>query len=149
MARKLIFNGPQTIEQNLVIGNHNHAQIIAKGSFVLEGLIYCPKYSLELIICGEGSILLHGICRRLVLKKVTGNCVINVEDVQIRELSCENLSGKSVVKMKMPKFIIDKNVAEDAKIFFAGERQTIRHSITPNADASSENVFLYSERKAG
>lgn len=129
MPRKLIFNGLAIEEKNLVIGNHDHVQLVVKGNFVIDGLVYCPRYSLELVLQGDGTVTLHGICRRIILKKVSGNCLINLEEALVRELSCEDVGANSVLRMQSPRLILERNIHASADVFFGGRRKSIRHGI--------------------
>jgi hypothetical protein len=153
MPRRIIFNG-HSYEKSLVIGNHDHIQLVAKGSFDLEGLIYCPKFSLELILQGEGALKLHGVCKRLVIKRVTGNIVMEMGAVRIQELSSVDLGGSSVLRMSTPKLVLEKNVHESAEIFFDGKKQRIKQSLRQdllngNDTEESANWYQYAARRAG
>jgi hypothetical protein len=129
MPRKYIFDGPFIEEKSLVIGNHDHVQLVVRGDFVIDGLVYCPRYSLGLSLQGEGSVTLHGICRRVILRKVNGNCLVNLEELLVRELSCEDLGPNSILRMQTPRVILERNIHASAEVFFDGGRKSIKQSV--------------------
>jgi hypothetical protein len=153
MGRKLQYNGPHTDEKSLVIGNHDHVQLTVKGSYFIDGLIYCPRYSLEITLMGEGSLSLHGICRRITVKKVTGKAIINFKDLKVKEFSCEWLGGNSVLKMQAPRFTIQKNIYDHASLYFDERKQNNGRSIPlinqEDTFIDTGTVLRFIERKTG
>jgi hypothetical protein len=95
MPRKIYYKASSIEDQSLVVGNHGHTQIMVAGEFLINGLVYCPKYRLELAVKGKGTISLHGICKSLVIHRVlVGTCILDVSDLVIGELLVHNVSGK-------------------------------------------------------
>lgn len=122
MLRKLSFDGKSIFEKDLLIGNHGPAQLTVRGDFTIDGLIYCPKYSLELIIRGNGILSLRGVCRQLVIKRVTGNAILDFEQVRITELICQDLSGTSELLVMQPRYIRQRNVGMNARLHICKAR---------------------------
>jgi hypothetical protein len=81
---------------------------------LIHGLIYCPKYSLELTVKGNGSMVFHGVCRDLVIRRVSGNCILDFEELKVRQLYCRELTGHSVLKMNDPRYVMERNIGEHA-----------------------------------
>jgi hypothetical protein len=121
MARKLYFKGEGISEKDIVIGNHDDVHLKAEGHFDLEGLIYCPKYSVTISLKGSGILTLHGICNRVVIRNISGACILDLQDVTIKEISCESVGGSSVVRMSRPRIIGQKNIFGQAQLIFKNE----------------------------
>jgi hypothetical protein len=124
MLRKLSFDGKYIVERDVVVGNHGPAKLTVRGDFSIAGLIYCPKYSLEIVVQGNGILTLRGVCRRLIIKRVTGKAVMELEELKITELVCQDLSGTSELKIAQPKYIISRNVGANAKLHIM-DRQSL------------------------
>lgn len=110
MARVIRFLGSAIKEDHLVIGNHSHAQVIIKGDFSINGLVYCPRYKLDLIINGNGTLALHGICKQLNIIRVKGNCILEFESLLIHDLNCREMIGHSTLKVGRVKTIGERNI---------------------------------------
>lgn len=95
MARKILFSGKNIQDDSLVVGNHGAAQIIIKGDFVINGLVYCPRYRVQIFIKGNGSLSLRGICKKVEIVRVSGNCVIDLEQLTLQELEVLELKGRT------------------------------------------------------
>lgn len=93
---RLVFSG-NVNQDDLLIGSHGNTEIKVKGTFMLSGIIYCPKYSVTLDIKGAGRISFRGKCDRIIIRKISGDCTLDLTDVTCKELKCESLQGKSVV----------------------------------------------------
>jgi hypothetical protein len=124
MPRLIQYVGDKIVEDNLVIGNHSPAQVVVNGDFSINGLIYCPGYKVDLIIRGNGTISLHGVCRQLNIVKVKGNCVLEFESLLITDLNCRELVGNSVLKVGKVRNIGDKNLGT-SHFFREGRREHI------------------------
>ena len=93
---KIAFNG-ETEQNDLLIGSHGDTELKIKGNFQISGVIYCPKYSVTLDIKGNGLISFRGKCNRIIIRKMSGDCKLDLTDVTYKELRCESLQGRSVV----------------------------------------------------
>jgi hypothetical protein len=122
MLRKLFFDGKSIVEHDVLIGNHGHAQLTVRGNFFIGGLVYCPKFSLEIVVRGNGILMLRGICRRLIIKRVTGNAVLKFEQLRMTELLCNDLSGTSELRVVQPKYVLERNVGINAKLHIINQR---------------------------
>jgi hypothetical protein len=121
MARVIRYLGNSIREDHLVIGNHSHAQVIIKGDFAIKGLVYCPRYKVDLIIKGNGTLSLHGVCKQLNIVKVKGNCVLEFESLSISELNCCEMIGLSVLKIGKVKNIGQRNIG-DSHLLLQGRK---------------------------
>jgi hypothetical protein len=81
MPRRIFFKGDGIYTDSLVVGNHGNTELFVRGSFVIHGLIHCPKYRLILNIAGTGELKLHGICKQIEIKKIKGDCKLYLEEL--------------------------------------------------------------------
>ena len=116
-------------QDDLLIGSHGHTDIRVKGTFDLSGTIYCPKYIITLSIQGDGRIAFRGKCARIVIKKMQGNCTLDLSDVTYKELECQSLQGRSVVKAGNARAITPAILSDEA-ILHVHERQLIFNPVT-------------------
>lgn len=93
---RLVFNG-ETLQNDLLIGSHGDTELKIKGTFQLSGVVYCPKYSVTLDIKGDGLISFRGKCNRIIIRRMSGDCKLDLTHVTYKELRCESLQGRSVV----------------------------------------------------
>lgn len=93
---KIAFTG-EVRQDDLLIGSHGNTELRIKGNFQISGIIYCPKYSVTLHIKGSGKISFRGKCDRIIIRRMSGDCTLDLTDVTYKELKCEALQGRSVV----------------------------------------------------
>ena len=111
----MVFTG-NVHQDDLLIGSHGDTDIKVKGTFQLSGIIYCPRYTITLEINGDGRISFRGKCHRIIIKKMQGNCTLDLGEVTYKELQCECLQGKSVVKAGNARAITPAKLADDATL---------------------------------
>ena len=116
-------------QDDLLIGSHGNTDIKIKGNFQLAGVIYCPKYTITLDINGEGRISFRGKCHRIVIKKMQGDCFLDLTEVTYKELHCQSLRGKSVVVAGNARAITPAILSDDA-ILHVSEKQLIFNPVT-------------------
>lgn len=144
---KMEFTG--NVEQtDLLIGSHGNTDIKVKGEFKLSGIIYCPKYTVTLDIKGDGKISFRGKCYRIVIKKMQGDCTLDLTDVTYKELHCQSLKGKSIVLAGNTRAITPAILADEA-VLHVNERQLIFNPITSGnsrivtmTSAGAEEAFI-------
>lgn len=110
---KLSFIG-DTKREDLLIGSHGNTEIKVTGNFQLSGIVYCPKYTITLNVKGDGKISLRGKCYRIVIRKMQGDCLLDLSEVTYRELNCESLGGKAVVIAGNTRAITPAFLSDDA-----------------------------------
>lgn len=113
MARKILYSGKNIQDDSLVVGNHGAAQIIIKGDFVINGLVYCPKYRLQIFVKGNGSLSLRGICKKVEIVRVSGNCLIDLEQLTLQELEVQELKGRTDLIVGKYKHLRKGNLGEE------------------------------------
>ena len=125
---KLAFTG-EVKKEDILIGSHGNTDIKVKGNFLLSGIIYCPKYTVTLDISGSGRISFRGKCYRIVIRKIDGDCTLDLSDVTYKELHCQSLKGKSVVIAGNARAITPAILSEDATLHVT-DRQLIFNPVT-------------------
>ena len=129
-------------DDSVLIGSHGDAKVVIEGSFDLSGIVYCPKYTLTLVIEGKGMIALRGICNRIVIKKMSGECTLDLRDLTCKELRCESLRKKSRILAGKARVITKANLFDEA-ILQLTERPLITSSVT-----SGDSQIMYTDSDA-
>jgi hypothetical protein len=101
-------------DDSILIGSHGDARLAIEGTFDLSGIVYCPKYSVELTIKGTGSIAFRGICDRIVIKKMSGDCTLDLRDLTCKELRCESIRKKSKILAGKTRVVTRANLFDEA-----------------------------------
>src|SRR6478736_3204407 len=118
--RKIKFTGEQK-DDSLLIGNYENVQFTAEGKFDLSGLMYCPRYSVEFNVSGNGTIAFRGACKKIVIKNITGDCMLDLSEVVCKEVYCKSAKGNAVILIGPTKLISQANLAENATLQFKGK----------------------------
>jgi hypothetical protein len=126
--QRINFTG-NTKEDSLVVGSHGDAVITVDGNFELSGIIYCPKFSVTLAIKGDGKICFRGKCNRVIIKKMDGNCTLDLSDLTCKELRCESIRGQATVITGKTRVITQANLSDEAELHIP-ERRLVTNSYT-------------------
>ena len=118
--RKITYSGEHK-DDSLFISNHVNVQLIAEGKFDLLGLMYCPRYSVEFVVSGQGTIFFRGACERLIIKSITGDCLLDLSEVVCKEVQCKSAKGKSIILIGPTKLISQANLAQEAVLQYKGK----------------------------
>jgi hypothetical protein len=117
MLRKIFYKGLSINDDELVVGNHGPVQIVINGNFCISGLVHCPKYHIEILVNGSGTISLHGTCKAIVLKKVLGDCTFDLQDALVGEVIIPPfIKGKNIFKVSKAKIINENFLGENILI---------------------------------
>lgn len=125
---KLEFIGDVT-QDDLLIGSHGDTEIRIKGRFQISGIMYCPKYTVTLNIKGDGRLAFRGKCGRIIIKKMQGNCTLDLTDVTYKELHCQSLQDRSVVIAGNARAITPAFLSGEATLH-VHERQLVFNPVT-------------------
>lgn len=101
-------------DDSILIGSHGDAKVVIEGSFDLSGIVYCPKYTLTLSIEGNGTIAFRGICNRIIIKRMSGECVLDLRDLTCKELRCESIRKKSKIIAGKTRVVTRANLFDEA-----------------------------------
>ena len=127
VERNIQFLGDQK-NDSILIGNYGDAKITAIGNFNLSGLIFCRKSTVEFNMAGEGIARFKGICKQLIIKRMEGNCTLDLSELSCQMVRCELVKGKSVVILSRIRSIELISVDEDVIIRYEGGPLIINHS---------------------
>ncbi len=116
-------------QDDLLIGSHGNTDIKVTGNFYLSGIIYCPKYTITLFIKGDGLISFRGKCHRIIIRKMQGDCRLDLSEVTYKELQCESLQGRSVVIAGNARAITPAILTDDATLH-VNEGQLLFNRVT-------------------
>ena len=126
-------------DDSILIGSHGDATVTIEGTFELSGIVYCPKYTLKLVIDGNGTVALRGICDRVLIKKMSGNCTLDLRDLTCKELRCESVRKKSTILAGKTRVVTRANLSDDA-VLRLSDRPLITSALTSgNAQIIQEN----------
>jgi hypothetical protein len=114
---------------SILVGNYGDAKITAIGNFNLSGLIFCRQSTVEINMAGEGTARFNGICKKLVIQRVEGNCVLDLSNISCQTVRCEVVKGKSIILLGHIKFVEIINVEEEATVKYAGKPLLMNHSL--------------------
>jgi hypothetical protein len=132
VTRKIEFIG-QHKDDSIVIGNYGDAKIIAKGNFDLSGLIYCSKSTVEFNIEGDGVIAFKGVCKKLLIRGIHGNCTLDLSNVTSQTVWCESVKGSSVIVLGPTKTIELISLDNDAVVRYEGKPVLLNYSLRGNS----------------
>jgi hypothetical protein len=130
-------------DDSILIGSHGDAVVQIEGNFDLSGIIYCPKYTITLTIKGDGKAVFRGKCNRIIIKRMEGNCTLDLSDVTCKELRCELLRDQAVVITGKTRVISQAHLADEAVLHIAekplitrsyvsGSSRIVHGSVRPN-----------------
>jgi len=122
------FIGTHT-NDSILIGNYGDAKITASGNFNLSGIIYCRPSTVEITISGEGTARFTGICKKLLIQRVEGNCILDLSNVSCQSVRCEIVKGKSIILLGHIKFVELISVDDESLVTFEGKPLILNHSL--------------------
>jgi hypothetical protein len=129
--RKIEFIG-DTTDDSIVIGNYGDARLVAKGKFNLSGIIY-SKNTVEINLDGDGTVSFRGFCKRLVIKGITGNCVIDLTGMTSKIVWCESIRSNAVVNLGTMKIIELISLDDEAVVKYEGKPILLNYSLRGNS----------------
>lgn len=106
-------------DDSLLIGSHGDAILTVDGTFDLSGIVYCPRYTVTITIKGDGKLTLRGKCNILIIRKMKGNCTLDLSEVTCRELRCESVQGQATIITGKTRLISQANLSDDAQLHVA------------------------------
>jgi hypothetical protein len=125
--QRFAFRG-EVKDDSILIGSHGDAVVQIEGTFDLSGIIYCPKYTVTFTIKGEGKVSFRGKCSRIIVKKMGGNCTLDLSEVTTKELRFENMRDQATVITGKVRVISQANLSDEA-VLHIGEKPLITSSL--------------------
>jgi hypothetical protein len=90
-------------------------------------------------VSGQGSISLRGACKKLIIKNMTGDCVLDLSEVVCKEVYCKSAKGKSIILIGPTKLISQANLEEEAILQYTGKPLVTNCSLKQSARMESLN----------
>jgi hypothetical protein len=84
-------------------------------------------------ISGDGSIEFKGICRKLLIRRIEGNCQLDLSNLTSESIWCESAKGKSIVTLGRTKTIELLSLDEDALVRYEGKPVLLNYSLRGNS----------------
>jgi len=138
--QKKVPASPRTIEyigthvnDSIVIGNYGDVKFVAQGNFNLSGLIYCSKNTVEINLSGDGVVSFNGICRRLLIRGIEGNCTLNLTNLTAERVWCESVKGSSIVNLGPTRLIELISLDHEAVVRYPGNPVLLNYSLRGNS----------------
>ncbi len=103
-------------DDSILVGSHGDATIKIEGTFDLSGIIYCPRYTVMISIRGDGKVAFRGKCDRIIVKKMKGNCILDLSDLTCKELQCESMRQKATIIVGKARVITKANLADESEM---------------------------------
>ena len=139
MQKKVLVN-PRKIEyignhsnDSIVIGNYGDVKFVAHGNFNLSGLIYCGKSTVEINLSGDGTVSFNGVCRRLLIRGIEGNCTLNLTNLSCEVVWCESVKGNSVINLGPTRIIELISLDHEAVVRYPGKPVLLNYSLRGNS----------------
>lgn len=120
-------------DDSLVIGNYGDAKVVAKGNFDLSGLVYCSKNTVEISVEGQGEIALRGVCKRVLIRGVRGNTVVDLSQLTSKFIWCESVKDNAVIKLGPTKIIELISLDNEATVHYDGKAVLMNYALRGNS----------------
>lgn len=133
--RKIRYIGEHK-DETILISNDGDVSFLAEGKFVLSGLMYCPRYSVEFNVSGQGTISLRGVCKKLFIKNITGDCLLDLSEVVCKEVYCNSAKGKSIIRIGSTKLISQANLEDEAILQYKGSKPSMNYILLGSNSSS-------------
>ena len=131
-VRKIEFIG-EHIDDSIVIGNYGDVKFVAKGNFNLSGLIYCGKNTVEINLDGDGIVSFKGVCKKLLIRNIRGNCTLDLSNVTSQMVWCESVKDQSVITLGPTKVIELISLDNEAVVKYDGRPVLLNYSLRGNS----------------
>lgn len=131
-ARRIEYIGAHK-NDSIVIGNYGDVKFVAQGTFDLAGLIYCGKSTVEFNIEGDGTITFNGVCKRLIIRGMKGNCTLDLRNLTCQNVWCESIKDNSIVILGNIKVIELISLDHEAVVRYEGKPVLMNYSVRGNA----------------
>jgi hypothetical protein len=131
-SRKIEFIGEHN-DDSIVIGNYGDVKFVAKGNFNLSGLIYCGKNTVEFNLEGDGLVSFKGVCKKLLIRGINGNCTLDLSNLSSQIVWCESVKGNSMITLGPTKIIELISLDNDAVVKYEGKPVLLNYSLRGNS----------------
>lgn len=131
-SRKIEFIGEHK-DDSIVIGNYGDVKVVAKGIFDLSGLIYCAKNTVEINLEGDGIVSFKGICKKLMIRGIRGNCTLDLSGLTSQSIWCEAVKDNAIITLGTTKVIELISLDNEAVVKYGGKPVLLNYSLRGNS----------------
>lgn len=130
-ARKIEYDGEHK-DDSILIGNFGDVDFIAKGDFELSGMIY-SKQTVTFTVLGKGLIKFHGVCSKVIVNLVKGDCVLDLSELESHEVICISLRDNSRTSIGPTRIISRANLQDEALLKYIGNPRIHNYTVSGNS----------------
>jgi hypothetical protein len=130
--RKFEFIGNHE-DDSIVIGNYGDAKFVAKGVFNLSGLIS---------LSGDGVVVFSGVCKKLMIRGIEGNCTLDLSNVTSELVWCESVKDSAIITLGPTKIIELISLDNQAVVRYPGKPLLLNYSLRGNSRIESWKSVL-------
>jgi hypothetical protein len=141
IRRKFSFTG-NTVADDILIGNHGSASLIARGHFNLSGILYMLAGKADFTVNGSGQITFTGKCKHLVISKAHGDCILDFSELRCDLITCVSVGGQVTILTGETKRIDITEMNEEATLKISGNPLVTAHCLDHNARIVCPQSFL-------
>ncbi|MEJ7643674.1 MAG: hypothetical protein WKF87_03705 [Chryseolinea sp.] len=138
--RKIEYDGDHK-HDSLLIGNFGDVEFTARGNFELSGMIYSKK-SVAFTIIGQGLIKFHGVCQKVIIHLVKGDCVLDFSELTSSEVCCVSLRDNSTTMLGPTKLITRANLQDGAVLKYKGTPRLQNYTLSGSSRIESAEGVL-------
>ena len=142
-ARKIEYDGEHK-DDSIMIGNFGDVDFVVKGDFELSGMIY-SKHTVTFTILGSGIIKFHGVCNKIIIHLVKGDCLLDLSQLESQEVVCFSLRDNSRTLIGTTKIISRANLQDEAVLRYMGSPRV--HDYTVSGSSRIETIESSGEWK--
>jgi hypothetical protein len=121
------------LNDSIVIGNYGDVKVVAKGNFNLSGLIFCSKSTVEFNIAGDGVLSFNGVCNKLIVRGMDGNCTLDLSNFTCKTVWCEYVKGNSLIILGASRTIELLSLDQEAIVKYDGKPILLNYSLRGNS----------------
>jgi len=130
-VRKIEYDGEHK-DDSILIGNFGDVDFIARGDFELSGMIY-SKQTVTFTVLGKGLIKFHGVCHKLIVNLVKGDCILDFTELESHEVSCVSLRDNSRTFIGPTRIISRANLQDEAILKYNGNPRILNYTVSGNS----------------
>ena len=132
LSRNIEFIGEHK-NDSIVIGNYGDAKLTAKGNFILSGIIFCRRSTVEFNLAGTGRVSFTGACKTLLVQGIDGDCVLELSNLSCEIVRVESGRGNSMILLGKTKRIELLNLDNEAIVKYEGKPLLVNYTLGGNS----------------
>lgn len=128
LVRRIKYEGDHR-HDSLLIGNFGDVEFTANGNFELSGMIYSRK-TVVFNIIGNGLVRFHGVCSKIIIHIVKGNCTLDLSDLTSTEVCCFSLRDNSTTMIGPTRLISYADLQDKAVLKYKGKPRVQSYTLS-------------------